>query len=144
MRKELLDINTETNHGVQYVKSKMLYIEPLVAEMKGICDSTVERSNKTEAKVEEFYMKILSLETQKTDLKYFKEEMKDVASNLDKLNYEFDKITNSFKQLENYVEKYQPLRVQTQIHESLIACLEGERPRALLRKHDARICHSLR
>lgn len=54
MRRELLEINTETNHGVYYVKSKMLAMEPLVEDLKGVCLATVDRCNKNDAKVEDF------------------------------------------------------------------------------------------
>ena len=73
MRKEFMEINTDTNHRVQYVKSKMNAIEPRFEELYSECRNTVEKSMKNEAKVEEFYTSLLHLEQSKTDIKFFKD-----------------------------------------------------------------------
>lgn len=37
LRRELMDMVSEANHGVSYVKSKMSAIEPLIEEMSNVC-----------------------------------------------------------------------------------------------------------
>lgn len=74
----------------------MSTVEPLVKELKDTCEATVQRSNRSEIKVDEFFNKLLSIENQKTDVKFFKSEMKDVDEQLDRLSYEFDKMKNGF------------------------------------------------
>ncbi len=41
----------------------------------------------------------------------YKEEIRDFNKIIDKISYEHDQAMNSLQQLENFVEKYQPLRI---------------------------------
>jgi hypothetical protein len=53
----------------------------------------------------------LEVASQKLDVVCFKAEGKETSKLIDDLNFKHDELLNSFQQLENFVEKYQPLRV---------------------------------
>lgn len=71
-----------------------------------------ESGKRTDQKIDELNMKFLSFESSKVDLVPYKEEVRDILKNLDKINFGQDKMSNSLTQMENWIEKYQPLRIQ--------------------------------
>lgn len=73
----------------------------------------------------------------------YKEEIRDFHQIIDKISFEHDQAHNSLQQLENYVEKYQPLRIQQQITETLAYCLD-RRAKARLADYDRRESNKLR
>lgn len=71
-----------------------------------------ESGKRTDTRIDELNKKLLSFEYTKVDLVLYKEEVRDILKNLDKINFGLDKNSNSLTQMENWIEKYQPLRIQ--------------------------------
>ncbi len=111
MRDHFAAHTQDITNSVQYVKQQMLHFEPKMVEAIATVDSLTQRFRKTEARVDGFYKQILEFASQKLDVVHFKAEGKETSRLIDDLNFKHDELLNSFQQLENFVEKYQPLRV---------------------------------
>lgn len=66
----------------------------------------------------------------------YTDEMRKSHKILDKLCFDTDFLKNSMIKLENWVEKYQPLKIQKQITETLSCCLESARAKGKLLEYD--------
>ena len=77
------------------------------------------------------------------DLEGIKDRVKELEGKVKKLEKEEDWIGNNLKAVENWVEKYEPLRVQHQISETLNQCLD-RKAKAKLVEYDKKVCMDLR
>ena len=63
------------------------------------------------------------MDHKKVNMSQYKDDMKQVNDTLNFLTSENDENKNANRSLENWVEKYQPLRIQNQIADTLKECL---------------------
>ncbi len=97
---------------------------------------TAERTERCDTRLDTNYAKILEIEAAKVNNLDYKNEMQSVHKILDKLSFNSDFLRNAMIQLENWVEKYQPLKIQKQITETLTCCLESARAKGKLLDYD--------
>jgi hypothetical protein len=72
---------------------------------------TAERTERCDTRLDTNYAKILEIEAAKVNNLDYKNEMQSVHKILDKLSFNSDFLRNAMIQLENWVEKYQPLKI---------------------------------
>ena len=78
IRSEFLEQNQDVLGTVQFLKKNFdNVIMPAFDDMRETCKRVVDRSNRNEAKVDDFLRQILDLERKKVDLVLYKEEIRD-------------------------------------------------------------------
>jgi hypothetical protein len=75
------------------------------------------------------------LVSQKISTKQYKEEKKEVTDMLYQIHFVMDYYSNEFMRVENFLEKYLPLKVQNQISSTLTVVLPGK-DRGRLREYE--------
>lgn len=73
----------------------------------------------------------------------YKEDKLAQLESISLLNSESDELKNLTKSLENWIEKYQPLKIQHQITDTLRECLNRKGKMKLV-DYDRQVCETLR
>ena len=98
IRSEFLEQNQDVLGTVQFLKKNFdNVIMPAFDDMRETCKRVVDRSNRNEAKVDDFLRQILDLERKKVDLVLYKEEIRDFHQTIDKISFEHDLAHNSLQ-----------------------------------------------
>lgn len=86
---------------------------------------------------------MILLDSTKLSLTAYKEDKLAQLESISLLNSESDELKNLTKSLENWIEKYQPLKIQHQITDTLRECLNRKGKMKLV-DYDRQVCETLR
>ncbi|CDW79604.1 UNKNOWN [Stylonychia lemnae] len=120
------DYNTnyfEVQNSIRQLTNKFNNLQPDIEEIKYQIKTIFETMQSLESKNDETNRQMIMMDHKKINMVSYKEDMKAVNDQLNFLSTENDENKNANKSLENWVEKYQPLRIQNQISETLKECL---------------------
>lgn len=98
---------------------------------------------KFDSKLELVKKDIIDLTNDKLNLSLYKDDQRNLLESCTMLMKETDQVKNTLKALESWVEKYQPLRTQHQITNTLNECL-NRKAREKLQVYDFTISNELR
>jgi len=98
-------------------------------DQKGELDRLLSRMESAEKKIHKLDQARVDLETSKCEKEDFHINLKRIDETLHKLEENVQSTENHCVALDNFMNKYQPVRVQTMIGETLDACLTGEERR---------------
>lgn len=101
------------------LKTEVYNVTPRLDEMHLQCQHLIQALQKEDARFEMLQNKIIAYETSKVDTSAYHEadlNMKHMLTNFDR---RLEEMNDSQKSLQNWVEKYEPLKVQHQITDTI-------------------------
>lgn len=94
---------------------------------------------KEDQRFEQLQKIIINFDGSKVDLDAYREDQKTVKDSLTTFGKRLDETCNNQKSLQNWVEKYEPLKVQHQITDTLASCL-NRKAKMKLGEYDLQVC----
>ena len=103
----------------------------------------IEAMKKEDARFELLQRTIIGFEQTKVSAGVFGKEMDDLKDTLHRFDLRLDDLRDSQKSMQNWIEKYEPLKVQHQITDTLAVCI-NRKARIKLAEYDLGKCAQLR
>lgn len=98
---------------------------------------------KEDARFEYLQRVIIGLKDNKVEGEVYRREQKEAEEALKAMWKEQERMANEQKTMENWIEKYEPLKVQHQITETLASCL-SRKAKLKLAEYDLAACEGYR
>ena len=78
---------------------------------------------KEDARFEFMQRTVISLNDKKVELDFFRDQQDEMKNLVGQLSKQLDSNFNELRTMQNWIEKYEPLKVQHQITDTLASCL---------------------
>jgi NCAIR mutase (PurE)-related protein len=116
---------------------------PRVDQVEVTCLNVKEALVKEDARFENLQRIIISLQDNKVESDKYRKDQTGLNEQISAITKQIEKIVNEQKTMENWIEKYEPLKVQHQITETLGSCL-SRKAKQKLGEYDLSACDAYR
>lgn len=134
--KKLLD-------DIHHLKSDVLSYTPKLDKLGLEVSKLQDAMAKEDARFEFMQRSVISLNDKKVELEFFRESQDEMKNIVGELSKKLDSNVNEMRTLQNWIEKYEPLKVQHQITDTLASCL-NRKAKQKLGEYDIHVCETLR
>lgn len=114
-----------------------------IGTLEGACSNLQLQLEKEDARFGLLQKTIIGLQTSKIDSEAYKGDRKEAAEVTQGIQVKLTEVLDGQRALENWLEKYEPLKVQHLITDTLSACL-NRKSKQKLGEYDLRQCEKLR
>jgi len=114
-----------------------------VGTLEGVCSNLQVQLEKEDARFGLLQKTIIGMQSSKVDSEAYKRDQKEAQEVSNGIQVKLTEVLDGQRALENWLEKYEPLKVQHLITDTLAACL-NRKSKQKLGEYDLRQCEKLR
>ena len=126
-------------HDIHIMKATVFQFSPTLDDVGLKVAHLIEAMKKEDARFELLQRTIIGFEQTKVSATVFGKEMDELKNTLHEFDMRLDDLRDSQKSMQNWVEKYEPLKVQHQITDTLSTCI-NRKARIKLAEYDLGKC----
>eukprot|EP00347_Sterkiella_histriomuscorum_P019130 403342832 len=140
------DYNTnyfDAQNVIKYLTNKVTALYPDMDQLRHEVKQSLDSQRNIENKFDDMNKQLIHFDHKKISLEAYKQDQNRIQDTINTLQQDADDTRNLSKSLENWIEKYQPLKIHHMIIEALGECL-NRKGRIKLSEYDFKVSEILR